>query len=136
MVHTEPFTVPKRFPSNIRATLTKHISTSNSFELLSENSENVLEANHVLSPEINNTVKDNKSNNANTSSKNRKSASKNKRNKNDQNKIVTAMVCDSVIKDVYIRLGIILQRGEDGCETFQWINDRRYEDLHPVFTQK
>ena len=85
---------------------------------MSENSENVLEANHVLSPEINNTVKDNKSNNANTSSKNRKSASKNKRNKNDQNKIVTAIVCDSVIKDVYIRLGIILQRGEDGCETF------------------
>ena len=89
-----------------------------------------------MSPEINNTVKDNKSNNANTSSKNRKNTSKNKRNKNDQNKIVMAIACDSVIKDVYIRLGIILQRGEGGCETFQWINDRRYEDLHPVFTQK
>ena len=31
---------------------------------------------------------------------NRKSAPKNKRNKNDQNKIVTAIVSDSMIKDV------------------------------------
>ena len=51
-IHTEPFIVPKRFASNIV------ISTSNSCELLSENSENVLEANHDLSTEINNTMKD------------------------------------------------------------------------------
>ena len=73
------------------------ISTSNSFELLPENSENFLEANHVLSTEINNTVKDHKTNNANTSNENRKSAPKNKRSKN----IVTAIVGYSMIKDVY-----------------------------------
>ena len=43
IIHTEPFILPKKFTSNIRTTLTKHISTSNSFELLSENSENVLD---------------------------------------------------------------------------------------------
>ena len=35
--HTEPFITPKKFASNIRTLLTKPISTSNSFELLSEN---------------------------------------------------------------------------------------------------
>ena len=68
---------------------------------MSENSGNVLEANNILSTEIHNAVKDNKTNNANTSNENRKSAPKNKRNKNDQNKIVTAIVGDSMIKDVY-----------------------------------
>ena len=100
-IHTEPFIIPKKFASNIRTSLTKPISTSNSFELLSENSGNVLEANNILSTEIHNAVKDNKTNNANTSNENRKSAPKNKRNKNDQNKIVTAIVGDSMIKDVY-----------------------------------
>ena len=100
-IHTEPFIIPKKFVSNIRTSLTKPISTSNSFELLSENSGNVLEANNILSTEIHNAVKDNKTNNANTSNENRKSAPKNKRNKNDQNKIVTAIVGDSMIKDVY-----------------------------------
>ena len=66
-----------------------------------ENSENVLQANDILSTEIHNTVNENKTNNANTSNENRKSVSKNKRNKNDQNKIVTAIVGDSMIKDVY-----------------------------------
>ena len=61
----------------------------NSFELLSKNSGNVLEANNILSTEIYNAVKDNKTNNANTSNENRKSAPKNEENKNDQNKIVT-----------------------------------------------
>ena len=86
---------------HIRTSLTKPISTSNSFELLSENSGNVLEANNILSTEIHNAVKDNKTNKANTSNENRKSAPKNKRNKNDQNKIVTDIVGDSMIKDVY-----------------------------------
>ena len=88
---------------HIRTSLTKPISTSNSFELLSENSGNVLEANNILSTEIHNAVKGNKANNANTSNENRKSAPKNKRNKNDQNKIVTAIVGDSMI----IQLGVI-----------------------------
>ena len=92
----------KTFASNIRTPLTKPISTSNSFELLSENSGNVLEANDVLSTEINNTVKHNKTNNANTSNENRKRAPQNKRNKNDQNKIVKAIVGDSMIKDEYV----------------------------------
>ena len=96
-IHTEPFIVPKKFASNIRTPLTKPISTSNSFGLLSKNSGNVLEANDALSTEINNTVKDNKTNNANNSNKNRKSATKNKENKNDQNKIATATVGDSMI---------------------------------------
>ena len=86
---------------NIRAPLTNPISTSNSFKLLPENSGNVLEANDVLSTKINNTVKDNKTSNANTSNENRKSTTKYKRNKNDQNKIVTAIVGDSMIEDVY-----------------------------------
>ena len=68
---------------------------------MSKNSGNVLEANDVLSTEINNTIKYNKTNNANNSNENRKSAPKYKRNKNDQNKIVTAIVGDSMIKDVY-----------------------------------
>ena len=66
-----------------------------SFELLPKKSRNVLEANDILLTE------DNKTNNANTSNENRKSAPKNKRNKNDQNKIVTAIVDDCMIKDVY-----------------------------------
>ena len=70
---TEPFIIPKKFASHIRTSLTKPISTSNSFELLSENSGNVLEANNILSTEIHNAVKDNKTNNANTSNENRKS---------------------------------------------------------------
>ena len=86
---------------HIRTSLTKPISTSNSFELLSENSGNVLEANNILSTEIHNDVKDNKTNNVNTSNENRNSAPKNKRNKNDKNKIVTAFVGGSMIKDVY-----------------------------------
>ena len=45
--------------------------------------------------------KDNKTNNANTSNENRKNVPKNKRNKNDQSKIMTAIVDDSMIKDVY-----------------------------------
>ena len=69
--------------------------------MLSENSGNVLEANNILSTEIHNAVKGNKANNANTSNENRKSAPKNKRNKYDQNKIVTSIVGDSKIKDVY-----------------------------------
>ena len=68
---------------------------------MSENSGNVLEANNILSTEIHNAIQDNKTNNANTSNENRKSPPKNKRVKNDQNKIVTAMVGDSMIKDVY-----------------------------------
>ena len=56
-------------------------------------SRNVLEANDILLTE------DNKTNNANTSNENRKSAPKNKRNKDDQNKIVTAIVDDCMIKD-------------------------------------
>ena len=54
-----------------------------------------------MSTEIHNAVKDNKTNNANTSNENRKIAPKNKRNKNDQNKIVTAIVGGSMIKDLY-----------------------------------
>ena len=77
-IHTEPFIVPKKFASNIRTPLTKPISTSNTFELLY--SENVLEANRILSTEINNTVKENKTKNSNTSNENRESAPKNKRN--------------------------------------------------------
>ena len=68
---------------------------------MSENSGNVLEANNILSTGIDNVVKDKKTNNANTSNENRKSAPKNRRNKNDQNKFVTAIVGDSMIKDVY-----------------------------------
>ena len=60
-----------------------------SFELLSEHSGNVLEANNILSTKIHNAVKDNKTNNASISNENRKSAPKNKGNKNDQKKIVT-----------------------------------------------
>ena len=82
--------------------LTKPISNSNSFELLSKYSGNVLEANNILSTEIHNAVKDSKTNKANTSNKNRKSAPKNKRNKNDQNKIVMAIVGYSIIKDVTV----------------------------------
>ena len=98
-IHTEPFIIPKRFASNIRTLLTKPISPSNSFKLLSENSGNVIEANNTLSTEIHNAVKNNKTNNAKTSDENRKSVPKNKRNKNDQNKIVTTIVGDSMIKD-------------------------------------
>ena len=65
-IHTEPFIVPKTLASNIRTPLTKPISTSNSFELLPENSGNVLEANDVLPTEINNNFKDNKTDNVNT----------------------------------------------------------------------
>ena len=68
---------------------------------MSENSGNFLQANDICSTEIHNTVEDNKTNNANTSNENRKSAPKNKRKKNDQTKIVTAIVGDSLIKDVY-----------------------------------
>ena len=68
---------------------------------MSENSGNFLQANDICSTEIHNTVEDNKTNNANTSNENRKSAPKNKRKKNDQTKIVTAIVGDSMIKDVY-----------------------------------
>ena len=89
--------MPKKSASNIRTTVTKYISTSNSFELLFKNSENVLETNHVLSTAINNTAKDSKTNNPNTSNENKKSAPKNKRNKNDRNEIV-AIVGDSMVK--------------------------------------
>ena len=68
---------------------------------MSQNLGNLLEANNILSTEIHNAIKENKTNNANTSSESRKSAPKNKRNKNDQNKIVTAIVGDSMIKDLY-----------------------------------
>ena len=68
---------------------------------MSQNSGNLLEANNILSTEIHNAVKENETNNANTSNENRKSAPKNKRNKNDQNKIVTAIVGDSMIKNLY-----------------------------------
>ena len=46
--------------------------------------------------QINNIVKDNQT--KNTSNENRRSAAKNKINKNDQNKIVTAIVGDFMIK--------------------------------------
>ena len=82
-MQTEPFIIPKKFAPNIRTSLTKPISTSYSFEILSENSGNVLEANNILSTEIHNAIKDNKANNANTSNENRKSAPKNNRHKND-----------------------------------------------------
>ena len=65
---------------------------------MSKNSENVQEANNILSTEIHNAVKDNKTNNVSTSNENRKSVPKNKRNENDQNKIVTAIVGDTMIK--------------------------------------
>ena len=66
-----------------------------------ENSGNVLEANYILSTEIHNAIKDNKTNYANTSNENRKSAPKNKTNKNDQIKIVATIVGNSMIKDLY-----------------------------------
>ena len=97
----KPFIVPKKSAQNIRTSLTKPISTSDSFGLLSENSRNILEANNILPTEIHNIVKDNKTNNANTSNEIRKSVPKNKSNKNDQNKIVTAIIGDSTIKDGY-----------------------------------
>ena len=125
--------IPNKFASNIRTSLTKPIATSDSFELLSENSGNVLEANNILSTEIHNVVKDNKPNNANTSKENRKSAPKNKRNKNDQSKIVTAIAGDSMIKDVYGWELPDRERG-GGCEAFQRINDRGYQDLHSAST--
>ena len=65
-----------------------------------ENSGNVLEANYILSTEILNAMKDNKTNYANTSNENRKSATKNKTNKNDQIKIVRAVVGNCMIKDL------------------------------------
>ena len=99
-LHTEPFIVPKRFASNIRAPLANPTSTSNSFKLLPENSENILEANHVLTTESN-TVKNTKTNNANTSDENTKSVPQIKRNSKDQNKTVTAIVGDSITKNIY-----------------------------------
>ena len=66
---------------------------------MSKNSGNVLEAIGILSTEIHNDVKENKTSNANTSNENRKSTSKNKTNKKDQNKIVAAIV--EMIKDVF-----------------------------------
>ena len=93
----EPFIVPKKFASNIRTPLADSISTSNSFELLSEN---IQEANHASTTETN-TVKDSKIKNANTSNENIKSAPKKKRNNKDQNKDVTAIIGDSIIKYVY-----------------------------------
>ena len=97
---------------------------------MSKNSENVQEANNILSTEIHNAVKDNKTNNVSTSNENRKSVPKNKRNKNDQNKIVTAIVGDSMIKDVYGWELSDRERG-GGCEAFQRINDRVCQDLQP-----
>ena len=67
---------------------------------MSENLENILKASHV-STTGNNTVKDSKINNENTSDENTKSAPKKKRNNKDQNKNVTAIVGDSIVKDVY-----------------------------------
>ena len=78
--HSEHFIIPRKFKSNIRTLLTKPVSTSNNFELLSGKWGNVPEANDIFSTEIHNVVKENKNNNANTSNENRKSASKNKRN--------------------------------------------------------
>ena len=77
---------------------------------MSENSDNVLEANNIFSTEIHNAVNDNRSDNANTSNENRKNVPENKKNKNDQNKIVTATVDDSMIKYVY---GCKLSDGEE-----------------------
>ena len=91
----EPFIVPKKFASNIRTPLANPISTSNSFKLLSENFENIQEANHASTTETN-TVKDSKTKNANTSN-----APKKKRNNKDENKDVTAIVGDCIIKDGY-----------------------------------
>ena len=54
-----------------------------------------------MSTEINITVRDNKTNNANSSNENRKNAPKYKRNKNDRNTIGATMVGDSMINDVY-----------------------------------
>ena len=74
----EPFIVRKKYASNIRTPEHHHASTTET-----------------------NTVKDSKTKNANTSNENIKSAPKKKRKNKDQNKDVTAIVGDSIIKDVY-----------------------------------
>ena len=51
--------------------------------------------------QINNTIKHNKTKNANTSNENTKSAPKNERNNSDQNNNVTAIVGDSITKNIY-----------------------------------
>ena len=51
---TNHFILPKKSSSNIKSPSCNQIATSNSFDLLSENTENSLDANNVISIEDNN----------------------------------------------------------------------------------
>ena len=107
-------------------------TTSNSFDLLSENTENSLDANsvNVTSVEDNNSEScSNKSNTlSNTSISTEKKVNfRHNRKKQERKKdqIVTAIVGDSMVKDVY---------GWD-IYAFQRIDNWRYDDMHQTSTE-
>ena len=105
---TSPFIQPQKSLSSMKLLLSNLITTSNSFDLLSENTENSLDANKVSVMSIQDNNADsysNKSNKLNDTSisTEKKVNFRHNRKKQERKKdqIVTAIVGDSMVKDVY-----------------------------------
>ena len=105
---TSPFIQPKKSLSSMKLLLSNLITTSNSFDLLSENTENSLDASKVSVMSIQDNNADsysNKSNKLNDTSisTEKKVNFRHNRKKQERKKdqIVTATVGDSMVKDVY-----------------------------------
>ena len=103
---TNPFILPKKRLSNIKAPSSNLITTSNSFDLLSKNIENSIDTSHVISTEDNNAKsysnKSNEPNNTSISTGKKVNFRQNRKKqvrKKDQ--IVTAIMVGSVVKDIY-----------------------------------
>ena len=105
---TNPCILPKKSLSNIKPPSSNLTTTSNSFDLLSENTENRLDANNVnvISIEDNKAESySNKSNKLNNTSISTEKKAQIRRNREKQERkkdqIVTAIVGDSTVKDLY-----------------------------------
>ena len=100
------FILPKKSLSNITPPSSNLITTSNSFDLLSENTENSLDTSNVISIEDNNAEsypnKSNKPNNTSVSTGKKVNLRHNRKKQgHKKNQIVTAIAGDSMVKDIY-----------------------------------
>ena len=102
---TNHFILPKTSSSNVKPPSPNQITTSNSFQLLSGNTENSLDANNAISIKDNHAEsysdKSNKPNNSSISTE-KKINFRHNRKKQERKKyqIVTSIVGDSMVKDI------------------------------------
>ena len=109
---TNHFILPQKSSSNIKPPSSNQITTSNSFYLLSKNTDNSFDANNVISVEESNadsySNKSNKLNNTSLATEKKVNFTNNrKKQQRTKDQIDTVIVANSVVKNIY-GLGLLI----------------------------